>query len=196
MTLLNPNAPEFIPNAADSDDDDDAPIPWLADYRKAREVLKEARKARKEAHKEARKARKEARKEIREARKARKALKEARKALKEARKEALKSRKAARVKLATYLRKCVQKDQLIGRIITHFHRKDTMTKAEYEALRGDDFKSEFNGGIKCAVHNLQNTSRAWLRTHQAQNGSIVSVISPTEIRVQDTWKHLIQNALS
>jgi alanine racemase len=99
-------------------------------------------------------------------------------------------------KLYKYLRRCVLKDQLIGRIMTHFHRKDTMTKAEYETLRGDDFKSKFYGGIKCAVHNLQNTSRPWLRSHQDVHGSIISIISPTEIRVRDTWKRLIQNALS
>jgi len=113
-----------------------------------------------------------------------------------ARKEARKARKAARIKLATYLRRCVQKDQLIGRIITHFRRKDTMTEAEYYALRGDDFRSKFNGGVKCAVHNLLDTPRAWLSKHQAIHGSIISVISPTEVRVLDTWKRLIQNALS
>ena len=46
------NAPEFIPSefiqseSLDSDDDDDAPIPGLADYIAAR-ARKEARKARK-----------------------------------------------------------------------------------------------------------------------------------------------------
>jgi len=117
----------------------------------------------------------------------------ARKARKEARKEA---RKAARIKLATYLRRCVHKDQLIGRIMTHFLRKDTMTEAEYYALRSDDFRSKFNGGMMGAVKHLQNTPNAWLRTHQPIHGSIVSVISPTEVRVRDTWKRLIQNALS
>jgi hypothetical protein len=111
-----------------------------------------------------------------------------------ARKEARKARKAARIKLATYLRRCVQKDQLIGRIMTHFLRKDTMTEAEYYALRSDDFRSKFNGGMMGAVKHLQNTPNAWLRTHQPIHGSIVSVISPTEVRVLDTWKRLIQNA--
>ena len=113
-----------------------------------------------------------------------------------ARKEARKARKAARIKLATYLRRCVQKDQLIGRIMTHFLRNDNMTEAEYYALRCDDFRSKFNGGVKCAVHNLLDTPRAWLSKHQAIHGSIISVISPTEVRVLDTWKRLIQNALS
>jgi hypothetical protein len=161
LPLFDSNAPEFIPsNPIDSDDDDDAPIPGLADYIAAR-ARKEARKARKAA----RKARKEA-------------------------------RKKARIKLATYLRRCVQKDQLIGRIITHFRRKDTMTEAEYYALRGDDFRTNFKGGMMGAVYHLQNTPNAWLRAHQSIRGSIVHVISPTEVRVQDTWKRLIQNALS
>jgi len=208
--LYNPNAPEFFTSSESDNDegyytadedllidvleseqvsdyDDDAPIPGLADYHKAREAHK-ARKALKKACKALKKSRKKAHK----------------KAQKEARKVYLPGiKKVTRVlfsgtRLSNHIQGCVQKDQLIGRIMTHFLRNDTMTKAEYYAFRGDDFRSKFNGGIKSAVSNLQNEPHhnPWLKTHQVQHGSIISVISPTEVRVQDNWKRLIQNALS
>jgi hypothetical protein len=104
--------------------------------------------------------------------------------------------------LTNIIKKKINKypDQLISRILIHFHSNDTMTEEEFNKIKKipthnktHGFSTKFYGGNHGAVHSLQNLSNPWLKKAQRKYGSIVRECSHNIITIEPLWKEALYN---